>query len=77
MRWAVFTAWVGADVGGWGDHVRMAEIDIRELRAFEPFCLHCGESGPIETNEFLAFAWQQAHSCAELAEARFGERIAS
>jgi len=48
----------------------MAEIDIRELRVYEPHCLDCGESGPIETSEFLAFAWEQAHSCPERAAAR-------
>ena len=51
----------------------MSDIDIRELRAYEPYCLHCGESGPIETNAFMAFAWEQAHSCAELAASRFAE----
>lgn len=42
----------------------MADIDIRELVAYEPFCADCGESGPIETSAFLAFAWEQAHDCA-------------
>ncbi len=45
----------------------MADIDIRELIAFEPFCADCGECGPIETSSFLAFAWEQAHSCAPVA----------
>ena len=42
----------------------MADIDIRELRAYEPYCADCGETGPIETSAFLAFAWEQAHDCA-------------
>ena len=29
-----------------------------------------GESGPIETSPFLAFAWEQAHDCATAAAAR-------
>jgi hypothetical protein len=41
----------------------MADIDIRELRAYEPYCADCGETGPIETSAFLAFAWEQAHNC--------------
>ncbi|NYF11071.1 hypothetical protein HDC94_002227 [Leifsonia sp. AK011] len=41
----------------------MADIDIRELRAYEPYCADCGESGPIETSAFLAFAWEQSHDC--------------
>ena len=53
-----------ADVGGRMHHGVMADIDIRELRAYEPFCADCGESGPIETSAFLAFAWEQAHDCA-------------
>jgi len=51
------------DVGGRGDDDRMADIDIRELRAYEPYCADCGESGPIETSAFLAFAWEQSHDC--------------
>ncbi len=51
----------------------MADIDIRELVAYEPFCADCGESGPIETSSFLAFAWEQAHDCAT-AEARRDEQ---
>lgn len=46
----------------------MADIDIRELSAYEPFCTDCGESGPIETSAFLAFAWEQAHDCATAAD---------
>jgi len=45
----------------------MADIDIRELRAYEPYCVDCGETGPIETSSFMAFAWQQAHDCATAA----------
>lgn len=45
--------------------MRMADIDIRELRAYEPYCVRCGESGPIETSAFLAFAWEQSHQCDE------------
>ncbi len=48
-------------------HGVMADIDIRELRAYEPYCADCGESGPIETSAFLAFAWEQAHDCATAA----------
>jgi hypothetical protein len=47
----------------------MADIDIRELRAYEPYCADCGETGPIETSAFLAFAWEQAHDCATAAAA--------
>lgn len=42
----------------------MAEIDIRELRLFEPVCTECGEAGPLEESEFAAYAWEQAHDCA-------------
>jgi len=45
----------------------MADIDIRELRAYEPYCVDCGETGPIETSAFMAFAWEQAHDCATAA----------
>ena len=45
----------------------MADIDIRELRAYEPFYVDCGETGPIETSAFMAFAWEQAHDCATAA----------
>ena len=54
----------------------MADIDIRELRAYEPFCADCGESGPIETSAFLAFAWEQSHDCAT-AVAAIDVRVAS
>ena len=47
----------------------MADIDIRELVAYEPYCAECGESGPIETSAFLAFAWEQSHDCATAARA--------
>ncbi len=47
----------------------MADIDIRELVAYEPFCADCGATGPIETSSFMAFAWQQAHDCATAADA--------
>jgi hypothetical protein len=53
-----------ADVGGRRDTLPMADIDIRELRAYEPYCVACGETGPIETTAFMAFAWEQAHDCA-------------
>ena len=52
----------------------MADIDIRELRAYEPYCVDCGETGPIETSSFLAFAWEQAHDCATAAQRRGGRR---
>ena len=42
----------------------MADIDIRELSVYEPYCVDCGENGPIESTAFLAFAWEQAHDCA-------------
>jgi hypothetical protein len=38
----------------------MADIEIMELRAFEP---RCGESGPIETSVFFAMAWEESHNC--------------
>ncbi len=41
----------------------MADIEIMELRAFEPRCLDCGETGPIETSVFFAMAWEEAHVC--------------
>ncbi|HWH26280.1 MAG TPA: hypothetical protein VNT53_06515 [Pseudolysinimonas sp.] len=41
----------------------MANIEITELRAFEPRCLDCGETGPIETHAFFAMAWEEAHLC--------------
>ena len=48
----------------------MADIEIREFVAYEPHCSDCGESGPIETSAFLAFAWEQAHDCATAAALR-------
>jgi hypothetical protein len=51
----------------------MADIDIRELRAYEPYCVECGETGPIETSSFLAFAWEQAHDCATAARVHEAE----
>ncbi len=44
----------------------MAEIEIMELRAFEPRCLDCGETGPIETSAFFAMAWEESHVCVEI-----------
>lgn len=41
----------------------MADIEILEIRAFEPRCLECGEVGPIETSAFFAMAWDEAHVC--------------
>jgi hypothetical protein len=41
----------------------MADLEIMELRAFEPRCLDCGETGPIETSAFFAMAWDEAHLC--------------
>ena len=41
----------------------MADIEIMELRAFEPRCLDCGETGPIETTAFWARVWEEAHTC--------------
>ena len=41
----------------------MADIEIMELRAFEPRCLDCGETGPIETSVFFAMAWEESHVC--------------
>ena len=52
------------------------EADIRELIAYEPYCADCGQTGPIETSSFLAFAWEQAHDCAT-ATAEQGIRVAS
>lgn len=34
----------------------MSGMDIPELRAYEPYCVECGETGRIETREFLSFA---------------------
>lgn len=41
----------------------MADIEIMEVRAFEPRCLECGEVGPIESSAFFAMAWEEAHVC--------------
>jgi hypothetical protein len=41
----------------------MPDIEIMEVRAFEPRCLDCGETGPIETSAFFAMAWEEAHVC--------------
>jgi hypothetical protein len=41
----------------------MADIDIRELRLYEPVCTSCGEAGPLEDSTFAAFAWEQSHDC--------------
>ena len=41
----------------------MADIEIMEIRAFEPRCLECGETGPIESSVFFAMAWEEAHQC--------------
>jgi hypothetical protein len=42
----------------------MADIEIMEVRAYEPRCLECGEVGPIESSVFFAMAWDEAHVCA-------------
>ena len=42
----------------------MADVEIMEVRAFEPRCLECGETGPIESSAFFAMAWEEAHVCA-------------
>lgn len=44
----------------------MPDIDIIELRAYEPRCLDCGETGPIETTVFWAMVWEEAHTCAAI-----------
>jgi hypothetical protein len=41
----------------------MANIDIMEIRAFEPRCIDCGETGPIESSVFFAMVWEEAHVC--------------
>ncbi len=41
----------------------MANIEIMETRAYEPRCLDCGETGPIESSAFWAMAWEEAHVC--------------
>ncbi len=57
------SACLTADVGAASDTCLMADIEIIELRAFEPHCLECGETGPIETSVFFAMAWEEAHVC--------------
>ncbi len=52
-----------SDVGGRAHHGLMANIEIMEIRAFEPRCLDCGETGPIESSAFWAMAWEEAHVC--------------
>ncbi len=42
----------------------MTDIEIMEVRAYEPRCLECGEVGPIESSVFFAMAWEEAHVCA-------------
>jgi len=41
----------------------MANIEIMEVRAYEPRCTDCGEAGPIESSAFWAMAWDEAHVC--------------
>ncbi|MBN9607096.1 MAG: hypothetical protein J0G30_10840 [Actinomycetales bacterium] len=41
----------------------MADIEILEHTVYEPRCLECGETGPIESNAFFAMAWEEAHVC--------------
>ena len=41
----------------------MPNIDIMEIRAFEPRCIDCGETGPIESSVFFAMVWEEAHVC--------------
>ena len=43
--------------------VRMADVEIMEVRAFEARCLECGETGPIESSAFFAMTWEEAHVC--------------
>lgn len=50
-------------VGGRRHTVGMADIEIIEVRAFEPRCLGCGETGPIETSAFWAMRWEEGHVC--------------
>lgn len=42
----------------------MPDIEIMEVRAYEPRCLDCGETGAIETTAFWAMVWEEAHTCA-------------
>ena len=58
-----FVRVAAADVGGRAHDTGMANIDIMEIRAFEPRCLDCGETGPIESSAFWAMAWEEAHVC--------------
>ncbi|MBI5161996.1 MAG: hypothetical protein HY996_11385 [Micrococcales bacterium] len=41
----------------------MADVEIMEVRAFEPRCTECGETGPIESTWFFAMAWDEQHAC--------------
>jgi hypothetical protein len=41
----------------------MPNIDIMEIRAFEPRCIDCRETGPIESSAFFAMVWEEAHVC--------------
>jgi hypothetical protein len=41
----------------------MPDIEITEVRAYEPHCLDCGETGPIESSVFFAMTWEEAHVC--------------
>lgn len=55
----------------------MAEIDIRELRLFEPVCIDCGAAGPLEDSEFAAYAWEQSHDCTAAAREEQPVAVAS
>ena len=65
------------DVGCRSHQCCMADIEIRELRAYEPICLECGETGPIETSARWAAEWEAAHSCAVEAELVIEYAVAS
>jgi len=41
----------------------MPDIEIMEVRAYEPRCLDCGETGPIETIAYYAMVWEEGHRC--------------
>lgn len=41
----------------------MADIEIMEHTVFEPRCLDCGETGPIESSVFFAMRWEESHEC--------------
>ena len=41
----------------------MADVEIMEVRAYEPRCRGCGETGPIESSAFFAMAWEESHAC--------------